>query len=163
MRVVCCLCVCESPHQINFWMPEPILLNLVCTAYAYHGTWTHLSGVLHKYLPSVCVSVFVSLMCLLGIGSVKCIPPIVARQRPGKDAPAATNIRINTRRRIVRRVSSDLCIPPPLLGNNSVKKFPRQLRIVGNVVFYATRVVSKEIRRIVLPRTSCLMSNDHIK
>jgi hypothetical protein len=36
-----------------------------------------------------------------------------------------------------------------------VKTFPRQLRTVGCVVFYAIRVVSKESRRFVLPRTSC--------
>jgi hypothetical protein len=47
------------------------------------------------------------------------------------------------------------CIPLSLLGNNSVKTFPRQGRIVGRVVFYAIRVVSKESRRLVLPRTSC--------
>jgi hypothetical protein len=35
--------------------------------------------------------------------------------------------------------------------------FPRQRRIVGGVVFYAVRVVSKEIRRLVLHRTSCLI------
>jgi hypothetical protein len=35
------------------------------------------------------------------------------------------------------------------------KHVPRQQRIVG-VVFYSVRVVSKESRRLVLPRTSCL-------
>jgi hypothetical protein len=45
--------------------------------------------------------------------------------------------------------------PLSLLGNNSVKTFLRQQRTVEGVVFYAVRVVSKEIGRLVLPRTSC--------
>jgi hypothetical protein len=47
------------------------------TSYVPHGNWVHLNGVLHKSLPSVCVFV--------------CSPPIVARQRVGKDVTAATN------------------------------------------------------------------------
>jgi hypothetical protein len=54
----------------------------------YHGTWSHLNGVLLKSLPSVCVCI--------------CIPPFVARQRLGKQYPAATNTR--NIRRIVGRV-----------------------------------------------------------
>jgi hypothetical protein len=54
MRSPCCLCVCESPPPINFWMPEPILMKL-----RYHNTWTNFNGVLHKFLPSICVSVCV--------------------------------------------------------------------------------------------------------
>jgi hypothetical protein len=42
-----------------------------------------------------------------------------------------------------------------LLGNGSVNTFPRQPRIVGGVVFYAARVVSKESRPSVLNRTYC--------
>jgi hypothetical protein len=43
------------------------------------------------------------------------------------------------------------------LGNSWVKQtLPRQGRIVGGVVFYAVCVVSKEIRRLVIPRTFCL-------
>jgi hypothetical protein len=49
-----------------------------------------------------------------------------------------------------------LCIPLPLQGNGLVNTFPRQRRIVGRIVSYAVHVVSKEIRRLVLPRTSCL-------
>jgi hypothetical protein len=44
--------------------------NLYKTLYVYHGAWAHLNGVLQKSLPSVCVSVRVSL--------------VVARQRLGK-------------------------------------------------------------------------------
>jgi hypothetical protein len=49
-----------------------------------------------------------------------------------------------------------LCIPLSLLGKNSVKTFPRERKIVGGAVFYAVRVVSKERRRLILTRTSCL-------
>jgi hypothetical protein len=39
-------------------------------------------------------------------------------------------------------------------GNISINTFPRHRRIVGGVVFYTVRVVSKESRRLILPRTS---------
>jgi hypothetical protein len=68
MRSSCCLCVCVSA-SINFWRPEPVFMKL--------GTWAHLNGVLHKSLPSVCVSV--------------CFPPIVARQRLARNVTAAVN------------------------------------------------------------------------
>jgi hypothetical protein len=44
-----------------------------------------------------------------------------------------------------------------VLGNGSVNTFPRQLRILRGVVFYVVRVVSKGSRRLVLPRTFCLI------
>jgi hypothetical protein len=47
------------------------------------------------------VSVCVYLLSLLGKGSVKCIPPFVARQRLGKNVTAATNTH---NRRIVGRI-----------------------------------------------------------
>jgi hypothetical protein len=47
-----------------------------------------------------------------------------------------------------------LCIPISLLGNGCVNTFPRQQKFVGGVVFYAVDFVSKESRRLVLPRTS---------
>jgi hypothetical protein len=91
-------------------------------------------------------------------------PPVVARQRfdarqrLNKDAPATKNTRYS--RRIVGRSifmrSVGLCIPLWFLGNNSVKTFPRQRRIFAGVVFCAVHVVSKDSRRLVLPRTSCL-------
>jgi hypothetical protein len=46
-----------------------------------------------------------------------------------------------------------LCIPFWLPGDGSVNTFPRQRIIVGGVVFYVVRVVSRESRRLVLPRT----------
>jgi hypothetical protein len=47
--------------------------------------------------------------------------------------------------------------PLLMLGNGSVNTFPRQRRINGGVVFYAVGVVSKESRRLVPIRTSCLL------
>jgi hypothetical protein len=117
--------------------------NLYKTWYVYRGTWVHLNGVLHKSLPSVCVSVCVSYLLLLNKGSVKGIVAFLARQRFGKHIPAATNTHYN--RRIVGRVWLwvCLCILLSLLGNNSVKTFLRRRRIVGGVVFYAIHVLSK--------------------
>jgi hypothetical protein len=53
------------------------------------------------------------------------------------------------------RACGSVVHPPSLLGNGSVNMFPRQQGITGGVIFYAVRVVSKESRRLVLPRTSC--------
>jgi hypothetical protein len=57
----------------------------------------------------------------------------------------------------IKGESVGLCIPLSLLGNGLVNTFPRQRRIVGGIVFYAVRVVSKEIRQSVLPRTSVII------
>jgi hypothetical protein len=107
-------CVSMSPSPPTFNCLNQSLWNLLCA---------HLNGVLYKSLPPVCVSVCVSLLLLLGKGSVKCIHNFSARQRLGKHVPAATNARDNK-------------------------------RIVGRVIFYVVRVVSKESKRLVLPRTS---------
>jgi hypothetical protein len=115
------------------------------------------------FINPIRVSVCASLLSLQGNGSVKCIPPFGARQRHGKHILATTdtckNVRIYGRVTFyaarVQRESVGLCVPLSLLGNNSVKKFPRQRRIVVGVIFYAVRVVSKKIRRLVLPRISC--------
>jgi hypothetical protein len=58
-----CVSICVwSP--VNFWMPETVYMKLgMC-----------LSGILHKYFPSVCVSVCVSPLSLLGNGSVNTFP-----------------------------------------------------------------------------------------
>jgi hypothetical protein len=58
-----------------------------------------------------------------------------------------------------------MCILLSLLGKGSVKSYrgneykSNNRSIVGGVVFYAVRVVSKESRRLVLPRTSYLFSS----
>jgi hypothetical protein len=59
------LSVCPTASSpLNAWT------NRYETRYVYHGTWAHLNGGLHKSLPSVCVSVCVSPLELLGNGSV---------------------------------------------------------------------------------------------
>lgn len=57
----------------------------------YHGKWTHLNGILHKFLPSVCVSLCVFLLLLHGNGSIKCFFPFGTRQYLLKYIPTATN------------------------------------------------------------------------
>jgi hypothetical protein len=99
MQSPSCFCVWVCPHKfLNAWA------NLYETWYVRvcHGNWTHLNGVLHKSLPSVCVSVCVSLLSLQVHCSVKCVPPFGARQQLGKHFLAATNTRNN--RRIVGQV-----------------------------------------------------------
>jgi hypothetical protein len=55
-----------------------------------------------------------------------------------------------------------VCVSLSLL-DNPVKMFPRQGKSVGSVVFYVVPVVSKENRRLVLPRTTTsLMHNFQI-
>jgi hypothetical protein len=56
----------------------------------------HLSGVLHKVF-HLSVAVCVSLLSLLGNGSLKCSPQFGARQRLRKHVPAAKNTRNNKR------------------------------------------------------------------
>jgi hypothetical protein len=123
------------------------------------ASWANLSSVLHKSLLSVCVSVCGSLLSLLGKGLVKCFSPVIARQRPGKHVPAATNTRNN--KRIAGRVCLwvCLCIPLSLLGNNSVKMFLQQWRIVGGIVLYVARVESKESRNWLLPELLAVISS----
>jgi hypothetical protein len=97
-----------------------------------------------------------------------CIPPIITRQRLYERVPAAKNTCNN--KRIVgcvvfyavlvlpnKNLWVCLCISLSLLGNNSVKSFPRQRKIVGGVVFYVVHIASKESRRLVLPRTPCYL------
>jgi hypothetical protein len=123
--------------------------------------------VLHKFFLSVYVHVCISVLSLLGNGSVTCIPHNDARQRLLKHVTATTNMRYNNR--IVGRIfffvihvlSKEslcvcLCIALQFLGKKSVKTFQRQRRIVGGDVFCEFHVVLKESRRIVLPRTSCV-------
>jgi hypothetical protein len=109
--------------------------------YVYHGTWAHLNGVLHKSLPSVCVSVCVAFPSLLGKVSVNCIPPFISRQRIGKHVPVATNTRSNriiagrvifyaVRILSMKSLWVYVCIPLSLLGNNQVETFPRQQELL---------------------------------
>jgi hypothetical protein len=95
------------------------------------------------------VSECISFLSLLGKCPVNCIPLFIATQRLVKHVPAAMITRRN--RKIVSRVSLWIClyIPLWLLGNNSVKTFPRQRRIFESIVFCQVRVVLKESRRLV--------------
>jgi hypothetical protein len=155
-------CMCIPPCQLL-----NASTNLYETWYVYHGNWANRIGVLHRPLPSVCVSVCVCFILLLRNGSVKCFLPFCARQLLDKHVPAATNTLNN--RSIVGQVSFYavhvlskeslwVCLPIPLslLGNVSVQNFPRQQRIVG-IAFCAVRVVSKGSRLLVLPRTPCYL------
>jgi hypothetical protein len=65
-----CVPVYPPYKLLNAWT------NLYETWYVYHSTWVHLNGILHKSLPRLCLYVY---------------PPIVARQRLGKNVTAATN------------------------------------------------------------------------
>jgi hypothetical protein len=103
------------------------------------------------------VSVCVPLLSSLGNGWVKHISPFVARQRLGKRVLALTNACKKRRIDGLGCLWVSLCISLSLLGNNSVKMFLRQQRMIRCIVFYAARVISKESRLLVLPRTSHLI------
>jgi hypothetical protein len=47
--------------------------------------------------------------------------------------------------------------PLSLQGNGYVNTFPWQRRTIGGVVLYAVHVISKESKRLVLPRNSRLL------
>jgi hypothetical protein len=64
-------------------------------------------------------------------------PPIVARQRIRKMCPSRARQRL------------DKHVPATTNTRNN-------RRIVGRFIFFAVRILSKESRRSVLPRTSCL-------
>jgi hypothetical protein len=67
-----CVCVCVSvsaPYQSLNGRS-----NLCETWYVYHGIWAHLNRLLHKSLQSVFAFVRVSLLSLLGDGSVNTFP-----------------------------------------------------------------------------------------
>jgi hypothetical protein len=136
------LSVCLWMSPINFWMPESSFVKL--------GMALELNSV--TYFVNPChqsVSLWVSLLSLLGNGSVNTL----SRQRIH-----------STIEKIIWPVCLWACmwISLSLLGNNSVETYQRQRRIVGGVVFYTVRVVSKESRRLVLSRISCNVCNFRI-
>jgi hypothetical protein len=146
MRSPCCLRVCESPLITFESLNQSSCMNLGKYIMAPEPNSTA-----YFINPSPqSVSVCVSLLSLLGNGSVKCIPPFIARQRLGKHFPAARNTRSN--RRIVGRLCLWVCLCRlSLLGNKWVKAFPLQRRIIGSVIFCAVRVVSNEnLRRTAI-------------
>jgi hypothetical protein len=64
MRSAWCLCVYHRYEILN------ARFNLYETCYVYHDTEVHLNDVFHKSLPSAFMSAYVSLLLLLGNGSV---------------------------------------------------------------------------------------------
>jgi hypothetical protein len=153
------MCLCIPP--INFWIPEPIFMKLgmyimapepISTAYYINPS--HQSVCLYVYPSYHCKAtarLSVSLHSVLGNGSVTTFQQQRTHATIDKFLNALFSIRSVSYQ---RRVCGSLWSPLSLLDNNSVKTFPRERRIVGGVVFYAARVVSKESRRLVLPRTS---------
>jgi hypothetical protein len=102
---------------------------------------------------SVCLCPFY--LCL-----AKCIPPLNARQRLGKNVPTATNIYATTE-------LLDACLWICLIylsfpGNNSINSFGRQRKFVGCFVFSAVGVVSKESTRLGLLRASSFAFNSSL-
>jgi hypothetical protein len=149
MRPPGCLYVCEPP-LLNFECMNQSLLNLVII---YDDTLVFLDGVLHKSLSLFCVSTFLSPpVSLLGNGSVDTFPRQHIQATIEELLEACFSIRSVSYQRRVR--GSVYVSPLSLLGNCLVNRFPRQRWIVGCVVLYAVRVVSKESRQSVLPRTS---------
>jgi hypothetical protein len=94
---------------------------------------------------------------LLFNSSVTCIPLVIAGQWLAKHVPSTTNTHNN--RRNVGRACLWICllILLSLLAKNSVRTLPLQRRIIEGVVFCAAHISSKEIRRLILPRTSCFI------
>jgi hypothetical protein len=133
--------VCVSViHIISTGIPKPIFIKLGM----YVTTTEHISTAYYINSPpslqSFCGSVRVSLLSLLGKWSVKCIPQSIAKQRLGRQIPAATNTLKN---RIVGSEFLWVCVA--LLCYNSLKTFLLQGIIIGDLVFYAVRVVSRKI------------------
>jgi hypothetical protein len=142
-------CYVSVNPPVNFGMNEPIFNKLGICIMAPEPI--SMAYFINPSYQSVC-------LCILHIVARqrlgKCIPLFGTTQRIGRHVSESTNARNNWR--IVGRVCLwvCVCIHLPLLDNNSVKTFPPHRRAVGGVVFYAVRVLSKESRRLVLPRTS---------
>jgi hypothetical protein len=121
-------------------MPEPVFMKLGMHIMAPEViSMAYFINTSHQ---SVCIYVY---------------PLIVARQRLVKHIPTGANTRNN--RRIVGHVCLCvcLCILLSLLGNNSVKTFPWQWKIVQGIIFCAVCVIRNESRWLVLPRISCFV------
>jgi hypothetical protein len=67
--------------------------------------------------------------------------------------PRRTDWRQTARRKVTLTLTLTLTLFPLNIG--------RQRRIIGGAVFYSVRVVSKEMRRLILPRTSLLRPSEH--
>jgi hypothetical protein len=89
-----------------------------------------------------------SLHSVLGSGSVNTFP----RQQIHTTIKEMLDASFSMWSVFYQRTVCGSVYPPLLLRNNSVKTFPQQRRIVGGIVFYEVRDVSKESRRSVLSR-----------
>jgi hypothetical protein len=151
-------CMSVNPPLSTFECLNQSLWNLVCLSWHLSSS----NSILHKYLPSVCVFVCVSLLPLLDKGSVQRIPLFIARQRLSKHVTMEMNISKNIKNvgRIILHmvcVSSKECLwvsVSPCCCYVKTRMFPQQWRIVGGVIFCAAYVISKESRQLVLPRIS---------
>jgi hypothetical protein len=80
---------------VCLWIPTLLIFNgwisLYETWYVHHGTRVHLNGLIKKSLPSVCVSVCVSSYRCIATARFSKNPPIVARQRLGRNVTAERN------------------------------------------------------------------------
>jgi hypothetical protein len=151
MRSPCCVSVNPPPPPSNnFWPTEPICMKLGMYIMTHELVST--ANFINPSQQSV--SVWVSLLSLLGKGSVKCIPFFFAWQRFGTHVPVATNTRNS--RRIVEWVCLwvCLCILLSLLGNNLVKDFPAATKNFWRRRFQCGPCHIKGSRRLILPRTS---------
>jgi hypothetical protein len=83
-----------DPHAV-YVSPSPQSTFEHLNWYIYRATWVHLSSILHKSLPSVCVSMCIHLS-LLGSGSVK-IPLALLRNGSIKTLPRHKYTRNNRR------------------------------------------------------------------
>jgi hypothetical protein len=126
------LCL-PTPPPINFWTPEPIYIKLGMCIMAPEPIST--ACFINPSHQSVCLYVY---------------PLIAAMQRLGKNVTAATNT--HTTIEALKSTSSVIqrrYIPEGRTLHNhrceNLKSYNRS--IVGRVVFYAVRVVSKESRR----------------
>jgi hypothetical protein len=138
MRLPFLLCGCVSPlSDLNAWT------SLCETWYVYHGTWAHLSGVLHKSFLKVCVCVY---------------PCIVARERLGTCIPTVTDTRsrkiviriVFCTVRVVSKESLYVCVTPPppfwVLYIGAINKFRGQRKLLETGFLRSFRDVLKERR-----------------
>jgi hypothetical protein len=118
------------------WHPSPSLQSVRMYAYP-------------SYRCRATARLSVSLHSTTGNGSVSTFPQQRIHARIETLLDASFSMRSVSYH---RRVCGSVRVSPSFQGNNSVKTFPRQGRIVGGVDFFAARALSKE--RVLL-RTFC--------
>jgi hypothetical protein len=159
MRSPSCLCVCASPPKFNFRMPEPILKKVcsffmanepISTAFVTNPPPLHFvcTERLKKTRPN-----FMRLYSLNYTSYMDDLHNIWMRKFPsviaGKESKTFSSGNKQTQQQKNSWTRHFLCNPClikwslwvclcnllSLLGNNSIKTLPRQLRSVGDVVF----------------------------